>query len=157
MTGTRMTGPGTMGGKTMTELPRGEGERREAASRRKRILVLGVLFGTGLVTGFYAGFRDSIAFVERGGTWPPAMALGLLGLFAVAMIAGTYLMNQVMDELERERGYKAASFGAVVLLVGYPAWFLLWKGGFVAQPSHWVIYVLFLVAVSLGLLWYRFR
>lgn len=157
MTGTSMTGPGTMGLPAMAELPLGEGERREAASRLKRILVIGALFVTGLVTGFYAGFHDSIAFVDRGGTWPPAMALGLLALFAVAMIAGTYVMNQVMDELERQRGYKAASFGAVVLLVGYPAWFLLWKGGFVPQPSHWLIYVLFLVAVALGQLWYRFR
>gem|GEM_PF-1083496 len=152
-----MTGMKILGRRTMVELPLGEGERREAASRRKRILVIASLFVVGLVTGFYAGFRDAVAVFERRGSWPPAMALGLLGLFVVAMIAGTYVMNQVMDELDRQRGYKAASLGAVVLLTGYPVWFLLWKGGFVAEPSHWLIYVLFLVAMGLGQLWYRFR
>jgi fucose permease len=141
----------------MAELPHGEGERIESASRRKRILVLGILFCVGLATGFYAGFRDAVAVFERGGSWPPAMALALLALFVVAMVAGTWVMSQVMDELDRQRSYKAASFGAVVLLTGYPAWFLLWKGGFVAEPSHWLIYLVFLVAMALASLWYRLR
>ena len=47
MTGTSMTGPGTMGLPAMAELPLGEGERREAASRRKRLMVLGTLFVVG--------------------------------------------------------------------------------------------------------------
>ena len=41
-------------------------------------------------------------------------------------------MNSVMDEVERQRGYKAVSFAGAVLMVVYPTWFLLWKGG----PGH---------------------
>ena len=82
---------------------RGDGERREAAIRHRRYLVIGALFAAGLVTGLYAGFREGSALFEGGdGAWPPAVALAMIGLFLVAMIGGTIVMQGVMDEHERE-------------------------------------------------------
>lgn len=44
-------------------------------------------------------------------------------------------------------------FGASVVMVGYPAWFLLWKGGIVREPVHELIYGALLVATTGALLW----
>jgi hypothetical protein len=139
------------------DLPKGEGERREAAVRRRRIVVIGALFAAGLVTGFYAGFREGAALAGADGTWPPAMALALTALYLVALVGGTLVLNGVMDEHERQRTYKAASFASSVLVSIYPVWFLLWKGGFVVEPIHWVMYIIFMLGLGLAMLWYRFR
>ena len=136
----------------------GEGERREARMRRRRYLAIGTLFVVGMVSGFYVGFNEAQALFRGGeGAWSPALSLILVAMFVIAMIGGTYILNGVMDEHERERTYKAASFGGAALLTLYPIWFLLWKGGFLPEPSHLVMYLGFLAAVLLATGWYRFR
>ena len=140
------------------DMKRGEGERREAAMRRKRYAVIGALFVAGLVTGFYAGFQEAGAiFHGRESDWPPAIALGLLALFLVAVAGGSWVLDGVMDEHERTRTYKAASLGGASFLLAYPAWFFLWKGGFVAEPVHWIMYAFFVLALLVGMAWYRWR
>ncbi|HYD38371.1 MAG TPA: hypothetical protein VEA60_12200, partial [Allosphingosinicella sp.] len=89
--------------------------------------------------------------------WSPTFAALLAGLYLVAVVGGGVLMNGVMDEIERQRGYKAVSFAGAALMVVYPTWFLLWKGGFVAEPVHWMLFVLFWLSLALASLWYRFR
>ena len=136
----------------------GEGERREAAMRRKRFLVIGALFVCGLVTGFYVGFREAgTVFHGQEGFWSPAVALGLIALFVVAIAGGTWIMNGVMDELERARAYKAASLGGTLFMLAYPVWFFLWKGGFVREPIHWVMYAFFVFAMLGAMAWYKAR
>ena len=140
------------------DLACGEGERREAAMRRKRILVIGALFVGGLVTGFYVGFREAGAiFHGEDGLWSPALALGMIALFVAAIAGGTWIMNGVMDELERARAYKAASLGGTLFMLAYPVWFFLWKGGFVREPVHWVMYAFFVFAMLGAMAWYKAR
>jgi hypothetical protein len=66
-------------------------------------------------------------------------------------------MNRVMDEVDRQRGYKAASFAGTVLIVVYPAWYFLWRGGLVVEPIHWLLFGLFWLSLAFATLWYRFR
>jgi hypothetical protein len=140
------------------DAPLGEGERREAARRRKRWLIVAALAVAGMVPGFYLGYQDGAAMAQsREPAWSPAVAAGLAGLYLVVIVVGGILMNSVMDEVERQRGYKAVSFAGTVLMVVYPTWFLLWRGGFVAEPVHWVLFVLFWLGLALASLWYRFR
>lgn len=140
------------------DLSNGEGERRESAMRRKRLAVLGTLFVFGLGTGFYVGFRQAgVDFHGDAGFWSPAVSLGLILMFVVAIAAGTWIMNGVMDELERARSYKAAALGATLFLLAYPIWFFLWKGGFVREPIHWLLYAFFVFAMLGALVWYRVR
>lgn len=139
------------------DLPKGEGERREAAMRRRRIFVIGALFAAGMVTGFYTGFKEGAALAAADGTWPPAMSLALTAVYLIALGGGSLLLNGVMDEHERLRTYKAASFASTLMVGIYPVWFLLWKGGFVVEPIHWVMYIIFMVGLGLAMLWYRFR
>ncbi|HEU0100150.1 MAG TPA: hypothetical protein VFQ67_15425 [Allosphingosinicella sp.] len=138
--------------------PQGEGERRDLARRRKRWLILAAIAVLGGVPAFYAGFQDGAAMAQsRPLTWSPTLAAVLAGLYLVVMVGGGLLMHGVTDELERQRGYKAASVAGLTLMLVYPTWFLLWRGGFVAEPVHWMLFVLFWLSLALASLFYRFR
>lgn len=140
------------------DAPLGEGERREAARRRKRWWIVAALAGVGFVPGLYIGFQQGAAAAQdQPLIWSPTVAALLAGLYLVAVAGGGLLMNSVMDEIERQRGYKAVSFAGAALMVVYPTWFLLWKGGFVPEPVHWMLFVLFWLSLALASLWYRFR
>jgi hypothetical protein len=140
------------------EAARGEGERREAARQRRRWLVVGLLFACGMITGLYMGYTDGAAFAsKRGAVWSPMVAAALAALYLAAILGGSLLMNGVMDEEEKARGYKSAAFAGSALIVVYPTWYLLWKGGFVGEPVHWVLFVLFWASLALASLWYKFR
>jgi hypothetical protein len=136
----------------------GLGEARERARLRKRTIVFGAIFAAGLIGGFYVGFQEAGRVLHGGdGAWSPAVALVLAGLYLTAIVAGSLLLQVSMDELERHNGYKAGTFAAAVYIVVYPIWFLLWKGGFVAEPIHWLVFIIFWLALLAGHLWYRFR
>ena len=147
------------GGRAMRgDAPRGEGERREAARRRKRWLIVAALALVGVVPGFYLGYQDGAALAQsRPLAWSPTVAAALAAAYLLAVIGGGLLMNSVMDEVERQRGHKAVSFAGAALMVIYPTWFLLWRGGFVPEPVHWMLFVLFWLSLALASLWYRFR
>lgn len=141
-----------------SDLPLGEGERREAARRRKRWLIVAGLAVVGFVPGLYVGFQHGAAAAQNQPlVWSPTVAALLAILYLVAVAGGAVLINTVMDEIERQRGYKAVSFAGAALMVVYPTWFLLWKGGFVPEPVHWILFVLFWLSLALASLFYRFR
>lgn len=147
------------GGRAMRDdTPRGEGERRDAARRRTRWLIIAALVVVGVIPGFYLGYQDGAAMAQnRPAIWSPTLAAALAVLYLVAVIGGGLLLNRVTDEVERARGYKAASFAGLALMLVYPTWFLLWRGGFVPEPVHWMLFVLFWLNLALASLWYRFR
>lgn len=138
--------------------PLGEGERREAAQRRKRWLIVAGLFAIGVVAGYLAGERnDGWPAVIGPATWPPAVAAALAAVYLLASVGGSFLMNNVLDEVDRQRGYKAMSFAGTALIIVYPTWFLLWRGGLVVEPIHWILFAFFWASMALATLWYRFR
>lgn len=140
------------------DAPRGEGERREAERRRKRWLIFTVLVLVAIVPGFYMGYQDGAAAARsRPPAWSPAVAATLAALYLLAVIGGGILINKMMDEVERQRGYKAVSFAGAVLMLVYPIWFLLWRGGLVPEPVHWVLFASFWLSLALASLWHRFR
>jgi hypothetical protein len=140
------------------DAPRGEGERRDAARRRKRWLILAAIAVLGGVPAYYVGYQDGAALAQsRPLTWSPTLAAVLAGLYLVVTIGAGLLMHTVTDELERQRGYKAASLAGLVLMLVYPTWYLLWRGGFVPEPVHWMLFLLFWLSLALASLFYRFR
>jgi hypothetical protein len=137
---------------------RGEGERRDSARRRKRWLIIGSLAVAGFFPGLYLGSNDGAALTKiNSETWSPTLVAVLVGLYLVAIVGGGLLLRGVTDEVERQNGYKAASFAGMALMLVYPIWFLLWRGGFVPEPIHWVLFVIFWLSLALASLWYRFR
>lgn len=143
---------------TRDSAPRGEGERHEAARRRKRWLIVAALAVAGVVPGFYLGYQDGAALAEsRTAIWSPTLVVALAGLYLVAVVGGGILLNKVADELDRQRGYKAVSFAGTVLMIVYPVWYLLWRGDLVLEPVHWMLFLIFWLSLALASLFYRFR
>jgi hypothetical protein len=139
-------------------IPRGEGERQETARRRKRLTIFAALAFVGFVPGLYLGYNDGAALDEiRSGHWPPVLVIVLSGLYLLGMLASGLLLRGVTDEVERQNSYKAASFAGWALMLVYPIWFLLWRGGLVPEPIHWVLFAVFWLSLLLASLWYRFR
>ncbi|HEX8194319.1 MAG TPA: hypothetical protein VF552_15610, partial [Allosphingosinicella sp.] len=124
-----------------------------------KIAIVGTLFAVGMVSGFFLG--HSAQGIERllgpEPVMPPAVAIGLCLLGALAIAVGAVLMKKNTDELERLNRYKAASFAGTVFLCTYMGWFFLWKGGLVREPMHVVLFLVFLISMLAGLAFHRFR
>jgi hypothetical protein len=139
-------------------VPLGEGERRDAERRRRKWLIVAALAAAGAVPGFYVGLQHGQAVAEsREFVRSPTLSLVFAGLYLVAVIGGGLLLGRYIDEVERQRSYQAVSFAGLALMVVYPTWFLLWKGGFVPEPIHWMLFVLFWLSLAVASLFYRFR
>jgi len=146
-----------MMGRPVAEPDPGTGEALERAARRKRIFTIGALAVMSFIPGFYLGYTENDELLLAGDKWPPMFALGLAGFYLGAVIAGAVLMHRQTDEVALANQYKATALAGSIFVIVYPLWYILWKGGFVIEPMHLVIYGLFLLTALGGLLYYRFR
>ena len=137
--------------------PGQEGERLERARANRKVAIFAGLFAAGLGTGFAIGYRDSGAALGGGDPWPAVMAVGLLILYLVSVIGGGVLAARHQDEFELQNQYKAIAVGALVYVIVYPAWLILWMGALAPEPMHIVVYALFIVSALAASLFYRFR
>lgn len=133
-----------------------EGERLERARHRRKYVIVGGLAAIGFVAGFAAGYGDG-AGLFAGEGWPPAMAAGFAIAYLAAAIGGGIALSRQTDEVERLGQYKAVAAAAASYVLAYPVWFLLWKGGFLAEPMHLALFALFAVSMIAASLFYRFR
>jgi hypothetical protein len=135
----------------------GDGEALERGRRRRRYLIIAGIGVAGFFPGFYLGYSENDQLLQPGDTWPPALALTLAVVYLVAVSVGALLLRRQTDGVGLHVQTKGAALAASVLVYVYPLWFLLWKGGFVAEPMHGVIYVVFLLSALAGMAYYRFR
>ena len=140
------------------DVDKGEGEARERARLRKRHTIMAALLIPGFLIGVYVGKTDQGALIDgTGGALWPALSIILSILYLAAICGGTFLLNSSVDEHEKYNSYKAVSSAGGVYIMVYPVWFLLWKGGFVLEPIHWVLFVGFWLALAVSSLYYRFQ
>ena len=134
-----------------------EGERIERARQRRKLAILIGVATVGGVGGGIVGAQQGDNLFDLAKPWPPALCLALAIAYLVAVIAGSIALSRQVDEVERETKRKAATIAAKAYGIGYPIWFLLWKGGFLPEPMHVALYGLFLAALLAASLFYRFR
>jgi MFS family permease len=134
-----------------------EGERLERNRRRRKLLIIGALAMVGGVGGGIVGGHEADRLFDLAHPWPPTLCLILALLLLVAVGIGKFALRGQIDEVELLTKLKATHVGASLFLIGYPIWFLLWKGGFVPEPQHVVIYAVLLVVMLLASLFYKFR
>ncbi len=135
----------------------GEGERLESASRKRRFWVLAGLFVAGVPCGGYLGYQLARHDNDLSAPWNPAIALAITAVFLLAVLVGSLFLAKQLDEVERANQSKAAAFAGSIYVLAYPTWFFLWKGGFVPEPIHWVLFVVFWVALTAASIYYRYR
>lgn len=134
----------------------GAGEAALKARRRRLYTIIGALMLSGFVIGFF-----SARFEREGGGFldgiPAAWAVTASIVFLLACTIGTWRYYKVVDELERHDNRWAMMMSLNLYLIGYPIWFLLWKGGLVPEPSHEIIFVALYVALMAAYGWKKIR
>lgn len=116
---------------------RDEDWQARAGARTRRIRsIIGILFAAGLISGFLIGFYEdeSVAFAT-GDSIPAWVAILGVVLFLAAMTLGNRRFLSAADELERRNNLLGTAAAGWTIMIGFPCWFLLWKGGLVPQPD----------------------
>jgi len=98
-----------------------EGDWQARAQQRKRRLyiIIAILFGMGLFSGFLVGFfeKDDSGLMAQGSI-PPEIAIITTVIFGIAITFGAVRFHRSSDELERRNMlYAAAMAGNVALVV----------------------------------------
>lgn len=132
------------------------GEQIERAKRRRRLAVLALMALVGLAIGFAAGKLDKLA-VGQVTEWPQAAAIGLAVLYLALLAGAEWFISRGADELERHNNRRAMMIGAYGYMTAYPVWYALWRGGFVPEPDHEILFLIFVVSMLAGAIVARFR
>jgi len=143
--------------KIVADYVKGQGERLERSQSRRRKTIVWILFGLGLISGVYIGYTVAHDGFDFSRPWSPTACALMAVSYLAAMVFGSIALSKHVDEVERQVHYKAAAAAGSVYAIVYPVWFLLWKGGFVVEPIHWALFILFWMALALSSLYYRFR
>lgn len=133
------------------------GEARDRANTRRRILLFSGLALAGGAVGFTFAMFESKNEVALGGSIPPVVAVALAIVTFVAMVWGTIAYKRRIDEVVLRDNIYAGAWGAFVLMVGYPVWFLLWKGNLLPEPSHMAMYGVLYVVTCAVYLYRKYR
>jgi hypothetical protein len=120
----------------MTLREPGLGELADRRRNRRKLLTFGAIFAAGLPIGFFS------ALLEKGGedgfmagTLPPWFAVLAAAVFLLATVGGGLAWRTRMDELDRRDHLQTNSAAGATAVIGFPVWFLLWKGGLAAAPD----------------------
>lgn len=137
-----------------------EGDWQARAKQRQRRIniVVGTLFGAGLLSGFLVGFfEDEQAGILSASSIPPWLAVVSAIVFLVATTLGSWWLMRVSDELERAIHTKTTVVAGNAMLIGYPTWFILWKGGIVSEPDALWLFLFGMGASIAAYAWYKLR
>jgi hypothetical protein len=133
-------------------------QARAQQRKRRTYAVVGVLFAMGMLSGFLIGFfEDEKAGLMAAGSIPPYIAIISAVVFVAAVTFGTWRWMQVTDELERKINTGATVMAGNVLLIGYPAWFFLWKGALVPEPDALWLFCAGFAACCVTYAWQKLR
>lgn len=136
----------------MTSMTMGEGERREAACRRRArmriagsVIVAAALIGTALIGKRAGGTMDP--------AWSVVAALLYLGSLAYFIRLGI----RGSDEYEMRATVRALATGMIVFALAFPVWMFLGDGGLLPEPNAQRLFTLSFLSVMLSYFWHRSR
>lgn len=136
----------------------GPGEAANRARTRRLFVTFAVLAAIGGVVGFTTAMvEDRDASLLSGGSVPGWFAILAALALVVAVTAGSVVYHRSMDELQRLDNYWATAMGANLLLLGYPVWLILWKGGLAPLPDAFTLYVAVFATTMLAYLLRKLR
>ncbi|MGL4488817.1 MAG: PEP-CTERM sorting domain-containing protein [Rhizobiaceae bacterium] len=125
------------------------GEKNELKKRLRVWAGVATLAGAGAVVGFLVAIMetDGPTFMAR--QLDPNTAIWLALATALVLIFGSWFYWRNIDEVERNSNIVGTASGGGTLILCYPPWFLLWKGGLVPEPSHVAMFLIVCVSGAL--------
>jgi hypothetical protein len=141
----------------MTVAEHGPGELAGRARTRKLLTILGICAAVGFAPGFFIGYTDAQSLFDDSTDWPAWLSIGLPVLLIGTAVIGGLRAQRHYDELQRLILYKTISFAAAAYFFSYPAWFFLWKGGFLPEPMHGALFGIFYAAFIGGYVFNRLK
>lgn len=137
----------------------------EAPLNRRERLNRNILIGSGalgftmaLVTVAFGSDRFDGTSVFSSQPLPMGIALVLVlvvGLLVPAL--SIYWHRKVVDEQEAEAYKVAALYGLYVYMIGTPAWWFAWRGGFAPAPDGMLIFFVTIATVGVIWTWKKYR
>lgn len=89
---------------------------------------------------------------------PAWVALALAFVIAIlGPLFSFYWHRRLVDEQEEDAFRTAAMLGLYAFWFVAPAWWLLWRGGLVAEPKGIVLYLLTHLVAGIGWMWGKYR
>jgi hypothetical protein len=143
---------------TMLHAEPGPGEQAAQARRRRLMVRMTVLAAFGAAIGFTAALVERRgAPILAGGTIAPAFAVAAAIAMVVIQTIACIRYYREIDELQRLDNLMASATGGNLVIVGYPIWFLLWKGGLAPVPDALIIFGAVFATAMLTYLWRKLR
>ena len=136
---------------------RSSGEKRLKARSRRWWQILAIAGSAGLIPGFLLGYSTEGDLYSLTTVWPAWIAILLAVTFVISVTLSSWLLYRQVDEHQQQNYGKAAVLAAGVVIILYPAWFMLWMGAILPEPSHWVIFLTLYITYAAGMLYYRYR
>lgn len=128
-------------------------ERRQRGKWRR---LLGLAIASGVATGL------AFAFTRTGdgsgaGTLSPGLTIAGAVVYVLMMVLGSYAMVRVTDEVEVRNNVVGLAAGGAALLLCYPPWWMLWRGGLVPEPTHLAMFLLMFGPALAVYVWKKYR
>jgi len=125
----------------------GEGERAEAARRRRNAIVVMVSLGAALVL-----LAGTFVFKRQGGGVTPGWAIAFAVIYVGLMLGCGWQAWRGTDEVEGRATIRALALGACIYGLVYPPWSFLANAGIAPPPDGDLLYGLTVVTVMLAFL-----
>ncbi|WP_394269521.1 hypothetical protein [Qipengyuania sp.] len=112
----------------------------EARLRQKRRRFIGwvAAMGAGFaILGFATGYSQAAA---EGGRLPGWIIIPLIAAAVIGLVLFSASYFRRIDEVDLQDNLWSSLIGLYYYLAAFPAWHLLHMAGYVAEPSHWVLW-----------------
>src|SRR5262245_36358767 len=108
----------------------GEGERIEAARRRRSLTIILISLAVAIVI-----LAGTAWFDRRGGGVAPGWAVAFSVLYVGVLLFSAWRGCAVSDEVEARAGIRALALGTIVFGLVYPPWLFLGEAGLLPRAD----------------------
>ena len=130
----------------------GEGERAEAARKRRSLTI--TLVSLAVAVLIVAG---TALFKRPGSGVAPAWAIAFSLLYVGLLFFSAWRGCSTVDEVEARVGIRALAVGTAVFGLVFPPWLFLGEAGLLPPADGAIMMMIVFGSVMLAYLWQRFR
>ncbi|MCM8557128.1 hypothetical protein [Sphingomicrobium sediminis] len=133
----------------------GEAKLKAREKATMRLIFGGFLIG--LIVGASLAIGSDGSIFDPNSEWSPKVSLAISIFFLAALPPLLWYAQKGADdyELAHQRfGFEIAFF---LVIIAYPVWYTLWKGGFLIEPQHEAVFGTMFIVSLIGYAWHRFR